>query len=49
MDTRKLQNRYFHITVLAIAAALTAWLALASPVAAKDARYDMITIEGHRS
>ena len=45
MDTRKLQNRYFHITVLALVAALMAWLALASPLAAKRP-VDMITIEG---
>ena len=45
MITPKIQNRYFPTTALAIAAALMAWLALASPVAAKGP-VDMITIEG---
>ena len=45
MGMPKLQSRYFHITALAIVAALTAWLALTSPLAAKSP-VDMITIEG---
>ena len=45
MGMPKLQSRYFDITALAIAAALTAWLALTSPLAAKSP-VDMITIEG---
>lgn len=45
MDTPKLQSCCFHIMALAIAIALTAWLAPTSPLAAKSP-VDMITIEG---
>ena len=47
MDSLRFQNRYIDITALAITAALMAWLALASPVAAKGP-VDMITIEGEK-
>lgn len=45
MHSLRIQNRFLHTTVFALAAALVAWLILASPLAAKRP-VDMITIEG---